>query len=125
MRREQFSGVSCAAPERLTGKKARHFAGEDTDRLHAETPYGPIGKVLRFGEEAVPYICPLALLWTMASASMGSACFCWLDSAALRVTSSYISTTYGLAMLCGLTQGACVIASCGPWPDIRVGMPRE
>ena len=69
MVRKQVSRGSYRAQERLTGKKARHFAGEDIGRLHAETPYGPIGKVLRFGEEAVPYICPLALLWTMASAS--------------------------------------------------------
>ena len=51
------------------------YALEDGGRLRAETPYGPIGKVLRFGEEAVPYICPLALLWTMASASEGFGMF--------------------------------------------------
>ena len=75
MRRKQVSWVSYEAEERFTGKKVRHFAGEDTDRLHAETPYGPIGKVLRFGEESVSYICPLALLWTMASASDGFGMF--------------------------------------------------
>ena len=69
MRREQDHGVTYKTQERLAGKRARNLADENTDRLHAETPYGPIGKVLRFGEEAVPYICPLALLWTMASAS--------------------------------------------------------
>ena len=66
---------SYGAQERLTGKTVRHFAGEDTDRLRAEIPYGPISKVLRFGEEAVPYICPLALLWTVASESEGVGMF--------------------------------------------------
>ena len=61
--------------ERLMGKRARDLGAENQDRLHAETPFGPIGKVLRVGEEAVPYICPLALLWTMASASEGFGMF--------------------------------------------------
>jgi len=63
------------AQGRLTGKRSCDIAGENIDRLHAETPYGPIGKVLRVGEEAVPYVCPLALLWTMASASEGFGMF--------------------------------------------------
>ena len=62
---------SYEAHGRLTGQGSRVLAYEHKDRLHAETPYGPTGKVLRFGEEAVPYVCPLALLWTMASASEG------------------------------------------------------
>ena len=48
---------------------AQRIARAHTARLDAETPYGPIRKVLRFAEEVVPYICPLALLWAMASAS--------------------------------------------------------
>ena len=60
---------------RLTGKRSRDIAGENIGRLHAETPYGPSGKVLRFGEEVVTYVCPLALLWTMASASEGFGMF--------------------------------------------------
>ena len=55
----------------MTGKRARDIAGDNAANLHAETPYGPIGNVLRFGEEVVPYICPFAVLWTMASASEG------------------------------------------------------
>ena len=42
--------ASYNAQGRLTGKRSRDIAGENMDRLHAETPYGPIGKVLRFGE---------------------------------------------------------------------------
>ena len=72
MPRRIFNNVPYSAQSKLTqAKTAQRIAREDADRLHAETPYGPIGKVLRFGEEAVTYICPLALLWTMASASDG------------------------------------------------------
>ena len=63
--------VSYSAEEQPTGTKRRRLANVHYDRLDADTPYGPIGKVLRFGEEAVQYICPLALLWMMASASEG------------------------------------------------------
>ena len=75
MRRNQVHGVAYKAQELLSGNKSHHIAGENIGRLHEETPYGPIGKVLRFGEEAVPYICPLALMWTMASASEGFGMF--------------------------------------------------
>ena len=76
MKRKSFKKVPYSAQAQLTGEKtARLLAREDANRLHAETPYGPIGKVLRFGEEAVQYICPLALLWTMASASEGFGMF--------------------------------------------------
>ena len=71
MKRGQEHGAAYNTEARLTGKSARHLSNENDGHLHAETPYGPIGKVLRFGEEVVPYICPLALLWTMASASEG------------------------------------------------------
>ena len=60
---------SYAAIQRITGKKRSASAADDYDRLRAETPYGPIAKVLRFGEEALTYICPFALMWSMASAS--------------------------------------------------------
>ena len=75
MERQHISIVSYSAEEQLTGNKRRRLANVHYDRLDADTPYGPIGKVLRFGEEAVPYICPLALLWTMASASEGFGMF--------------------------------------------------
>ena len=67
--------VSYSAQEQLTGKKRRRLANVHYDRLDADTPYGPIGKVLRCGEEVVHYICPLALLWMMASASEGFGMF--------------------------------------------------
>ena len=61
--------ASYAAAERLTGKRAFVAARDDGARLHEETHYGPIVKVLHFGEQVVTCICPLALLWSMASAS--------------------------------------------------------
>ena len=78
MKRGQDHGEAYNTQARLTGKSARHLTDENNDRLHAETPYGAIGKVLRFGEEAVQYICPLALLWTMASTCEGFG-MCSLD----------------------------------------------
>ena len=63
---------SYAAQERITGKKRSTSAADDYDRFRAEAPYGPIAKVLRFGEEALTYICPFALLWTPGSNPRGS-----------------------------------------------------
>ena len=75
MERQHISMVSYSAEEQLTGKKRRRLGNVHYGRLGADTPYGPISKVLRFGKEAVQYICPLALLWMMASASEGFGMF--------------------------------------------------
>ena len=70
MKRKSFKKVPYSAQAQITVEKtARLLAREDANRLYAETPYGPIG------EESVSYICPLALLWTMASASDGFGMF--------------------------------------------------
>ena len=58
-----------AAAERLTGRRAKVAAREDGGRLREGTHYGPIAKVLHFGEQVVTCICPIALMWSMASAS--------------------------------------------------------
>ena len=55
--------TSYNAGERLAGREAWRAVEEHLAHLNAETLYGPIAKVLRFGELVVTYVYQFALLW--------------------------------------------------------------